>query len=377
MKRILVDMTHITQDKLYNSLSIYVFRILNNISNENKKNYMLLITDELEGYIKLKYPCFKYIIFDYKNKRNIKNKLIRNVYLANIYRKTVNKSDCDILLVTSDLNLYTCVKTKLKKVVVIHDLKIIKDIYNNLIDKIKIYILKKFYFKLMKSSDAIIAISNYTKKDILHYYSKIEESKINVILNSISLADTSVRPQKFISNSRYILYVNTLQPYKNVITLVKAFCRIKNNITEKLVIVGKTTEYWEQEVLPFIKQNGISDRVIRLENISDNELKYVYEKAELFVTTSLREGFGYTPIEAAICCCPVISTKCESLPDVTKNKVLYYDNPMDDNELASLIIRIINERPDKDVLESISKEFRYLYSGKKQIEEFEKLFERL
>ena len=338
---------------------------------------MLLITDELEDYIKSKYPCFKYTIFDHKNKSKIKNKLIRNVCLANIYRRVVNESDCDILLVTSDLYLYTCVKTKLKKVVVIHDLKIIKETYNCLIGKIKTHLLKRFYCKLMRSSDAVIAISNYTKKDILHYYSKIEESKINVILNSISLADTSVRPQKFINNSRYILYVNTLQPYKNVITLVKAFCRIKNDITEKLVIVGKTTEYWEQEILPFIKQNGISDRVVRLENISDNELKYVYEKAELFVTTSLREGFGYTPIEAAICCCPVISTKCESLPDVTKNRLVYYDNPMDENELASLIINIIHKRPDKDVLESISKEFRYLYSGKKQIEEFEKLFERL
>ena len=375
MKRILVDMTHITPEKLYNSLSIYIFRILDNIEEENVRNYVLFITKDLEPYIKNNYHNFEYILFD--EKKHIKNKLIRTIVLSRQYRETANKSGCDILLVASDLYHYTCVKTKLKKVVVIHDLKIIKETCNSMAERIKVSILRKFYGRLMKSACAVVAISNYTKKDILQIYKNIEEKKVYVISNSVVLAKSSVKPKLLDENSKYILYVNTLQPYKNVITLIKAYAILKNEIKENLVIVGRTTQYWTQVIEPLLKQNDIMDRVIHLENISDNELRYVYENAELFVTSSLREGFGYTPIEAAICCCPVISTRCESLPDVTRNKVFYYNNPTDEAELCNLIRVVLHDRPDIEVLKSISDEFRSLYSGKAQIEQFENLFKRI
>ena len=375
MKRILVDMTHITPEKLYNSLSIYIFRILDNIEEENVRNYVLFITKDLEPYIKNNYHNFEYILFD--EKKHIKNKLIRTIVLSRQYKETANKSGCDILLVASDLYHYTCVKTKLKKVVVIHDLKIIKETCNSMAERIKVSILRKFYGRLMKSACAVVAISNYTKKDILQIYKNIEEKKVYVISNSVVLAKSSVKPKLLDENSKYILYVNTLQPYKNVITLIKAYAILKNEIKENLVIVGRTTQYWTQVIEPLLKQNDIMDRVIHLENISDNELRYVYENAELFVTSSLREGFGYTPIEAAICCCPVISTRCESLPDVTRNKVFYYNNPTDEAELCNLIRVVLHDRPDIEVLKSISDEFRSLYSGKAQIEQFENLFKRI
>lgn len=368
-------MTHITPEKLYNSLSIYIFRILDNIEEENVRNYVLFITKDLEPYIKNNYHNFEYILFD--EKKHIKNKLIRTIVLSRQYRETANKSGCDVLLVASDLYHYTCVKTKLKKVVVIHDLKIIKETCNSMAERIKVSILRKFYERLMKSACAVVAISNYTKKDILQIYKNIEEKKVYVISNSVVLAKSSVKPKLLDENCKYILYVNTLQPYKNVITLIKAYAILKNEIKENLVIVGRTTQYWTQVIEPLLKQNDIMDRVIHLENISDNELRYVYENAELFVTSSLREGFGYTPIEAAICCCPVISTRCESLPDVTRNKVFYYNNPTDEAELCNLIRVVLHDRPDIEVLKSISDEFRSLYSGKAQIEQFENLFKRI
>lgn len=377
MRKILVDMTHITLNKIYNSLSIYILRILDNVEKEKTGCYVLLITRELEEFVKNKYPGYEYILFDVENKWHIKNKLIRTLSLTRLYRSAVNNSKCDILLVASDLYLYTCVRTKLKKVVVIHDLKIIKEKCNSTVERLKIDILRKFYYKLMKSASAVVAISEYTRKDILLYYRNIEEKKINVIANSIALAKIASKPKGLDDNSKYILYVNTLQPYKNVITLVKAFSKIKNEIKENLVIVGKTTDYWKNVVESVIIPNGIKDRVVHLENISDSELRFLYDNAELFVTTSLREGFGYTPIEAAVCECPVISTRCESLPDVTKNSLFYYDNPTDENELGNMIKAVISKRPDKDNLKSIAEKFKFLYSGKMQIKQFEKLFEKL
>lgn len=166
----------------------------------------------------------------------------------------------------------------------------------------------------------------------------------------------------------YILYVNTLQPYKNIATLVKAFCAIKDRCKERLLVVGKSTAYWENVMLPLLHTNKVNDRVIQLENLSNNELRFLYEHASLFVTPSLNEGFGYTPIEAAICQCPVLSSMQESLPDVTKGFLNYYYPAIDEEALAHSIIKLLNNRPKQETLNKIANIYCECYSPQKQAE---------
>jgi glycosyltransferase involved in cell wall biosynthesis len=79
--------------------------------------------------------------------------------------------------------------------------------------------------------------------------------------------------------------------------------------------------------------------------------------ARLFITTSLCEGFGYTPVEAALSGTEVISTMCGSLPEVTMNLVNYYYPATDYKELVKKIIELLQKEPDNIRLDTIKYEF--------------------
>lgn len=367
--KVLVDMTHINPDSLYASLSIYVFRILNTIPHKEMCNFVLLITPELETFIQQKYPDYSYILFPASRKHVSRNKLVRIAQQIRAYRKIVSSSNCDVLFIANDLYPYTYIKTKMKKVVVIHDLKVIKESAQSIGGNVIKFINTQFYKYFMKYADIIVAISNYTKQDILKHYPTITPQKIKVIYNSICLASSSKCPSQFPPTLKYILYINTLQPHKNIMTLIKAFNLIKEKYKSPLVIVGKETTYWKNTILPFIKKHQLENRIIHLQNISNEELKYLYENAQLFITPSLREGFGYTPIEAAICKCPVICSTCEALPDTTKNKLIYYNPPQDEVILSKIIMQTLTFPPSSEKLAEISFDYLKTYSPVKQTQD--------
>lgn len=118
---------------------------------------------------------------------------------------------------------------------------------------------------------------------------------------------------------------------------------------------------WKQVVMPYAKDKRFADRIIRLQNISNEELKYLYEHADLFVTTSLHEGFGYTPIEAAVCGCPVISSTCEALPDTPQGLLNYYEPAMDEQALSNRIAEVLSRQPSEEKLLHICETFKSMY----------------
>ena len=127
---------------------------------------------------------------------------------------------------------------------------------------------KKLFFRLLtpfilKHSDRIIAISDFVKQDILKTYPFVSADKIAVIHNGVVLPSSGLS-RSLQSDSKYLLYISTLHEYKNVGTLVKAFIELKDTISHKLVVVGKSTDYWEKEILPIIVESGIQDRIVHL-----------------------------------------------------------------------------------------------------------------
>ena len=367
--KILIDMTHITMSKIHASTSIYIFRILDTLYKNNKSHVLLIHTD-LKDYVKNKYPGVDYIIFPHTSDHVQRRKkgLSKFIFQAIQYRKYAKLSQCDGILIANDLHLYTCIPTSLKKIVVIHDLKALKD--NSIIGKIIYYI---FYFILILSSFKTIAISNFTKQDILKHFGNFLDKKIEVVYNSIQLSCKSTRPLSIPIKLQYILHINTLLEYKNIKTLIEAMS-ITPNINHKLIVVGKATSYWNNSVIPFIKKKNLTNKIIHLPNVTDEELRYLYENASLFVSCSTREGFGYTPIEAAICKCPVISSTCEALPETTHNMLTYYSPVYDAKELNIKMIEILSNPPTLSQLKKISDFFSNLYTPEKQTTKIFSLF---
>ena len=127
--KVLIDMTHIYVGSLYASTSIYIFRILDSIDQAKRKTIKLLILPELEEYIQNKYSDYQYILFPYatENVLQYKKGINRIIFQSKQYRKVINDSQCEGLFIASDHYLYTCIPTNAKKIVVIHDLKSLKD----------------------------------------------------------------------------------------------------------------------------------------------------------------------------------------------------------------------------------------------------------
>jgi len=117
--------------------------------------------------------------------------------------------------------------------------------------------------------------------------------------------------------AEYLLYVGTIQPRKNLDTLIEAFARLKrgDGSRHKLVIVGRKGWLYKR-LFARIKELGLESEIIFTGFVPDEELPYIYDRATVFVYLSLFEGFGLPPLEAMACGVPVITSNTTSLPEV-------------------------------------------------------------
>lgn len=195
----------------------------------------------------------------------------------------------------------------------------------------------------------IISISESTKKDLVRYY-KVAPDKVVVVPHGYTV--TSNVPQEQAHEltpaiaaklpERYILFLSTLQPRKNLELLIDAFRELKTEHPElphKLVVVGKPG--WKfQEILIKISEN--TDIVTYLGHIADDDRWPVYKGAELFIHPSLYEGFGMWILEAFECGVPVAVSNNSSLPEVGGDAALYFD-PTNKAEMKSVMLRVLND----------------------------------
>ncbi|PYS57861.1 MAG: hypothetical protein DMF76_21010, partial [Acidobacteria bacterium] len=115
----------------------------------------------------------------------------------------------------------------------------------------------------------------------------------------------------------FLLFVGTLEPRKNLLTLLKAFDQIvrQTSLRPQLVIAGG--EGWlMDETFSFIKHSGIGDRLLFTGYLDDDELRALYSTCRIFIYPSLYEGFGLPPLEAMACGAPVIAGRVPALQEV-------------------------------------------------------------
>lgn len=348
----LFDLSYIRYN-LYAGVSKYAYRILDYIVEDQRcDNYLLLLNGISEKQIREWYPQFEYLIVDSGAFKYIP--ILRTVVLSIRFRKIVNSIDVQLVFCPWG-NEISCLPVNKKKFSVVHDLQLRLDTRG-----LNLWVHKQIDNRVMKNSNKIITISEFSKKQILSFYPHYPQNNILSLGNSVST--TPANGECPIKDS-YILYVGRLCKMKNVITLVKAFSRIYNRLEKtKLVIVGQKTKYWTKEIEPLLERCKLENNVIVKESCTEQDLTLLYRHAALFVFPSLREGFGSPPLEAAIECTPVLSTKCDSLEEVLMDKVFTYQNPVDDKELAEKILNILKNRPSHEELNIIKESYLGSYS---------------
>ncbi len=194
----------------------------------------------------------------------------------------------------------------------------------------------------IKNSEKIIAISNYTKQEILKYY-RVNPDKIKVIYEGAPEIFRHSMSKDRTSDVPYLLYVGNDYPHKNLERLKLAFEKLKRDgLNCELVLITKF--------------------------VSEEELDNLYKNASAFVFPSLSEGFGLPPLEAMARGVPVVSSNATCLPEVLGDAVIYFD-PLDVDDMAEKIKKaLLDEDLRKDL---IAKGFEQIkkYSWQKMAEE--------
>lgn len=244
--------------------------------------------------------------------------------------------------------------------------------------------------KLMKhsidTSDAVIAISENTKRDILLNF-KIPENKVKVVYLAVDETfcpvDNSKKEEILRVKSKYnitgdfIFTVSLISPRKNLVTLIKAFALLKQKgkIGHSLVIAGKKGWLFN-EVFEAAASCGYEKDIIFCDFVPQDDLVMLYNAADVFVYPSLYEGFGLPLLEAMACQCPVVASNNSSIPEVCSDAAVLVD-PYDAAGFSDAIYRIISDRPLKDSLIKKGRERVANFSWKKAAQETVKVYNNI
>ncbi|HAR99718.1 MAG: putative glycosyltransferase [Candidatus Moranbacteria bacterium GW2011_GWC2_37_73] len=224
------------------------------------------------------------------------------------------------------------VSRKVKIVTIVHDISF--NFFPQFIKFSDLFFLKTLIPLSLKRADKIVGVSQFTKDEIIKYY-KVNPEKVEWIHNSISdeFAKTieaqnlaSVR-EKYHLPEKFILYLGTLQPRKNVSHLVSAFARIKDSLDgTKLVICGNIEGHnADSQIKKNVVKFNLEEDVLFPGFIDEQDKVAVFALAHSFVFPSLYEGFGIPVLEAMSQGVPVLCSDIPSLKEIAENGALFFD----------------------------------------------------
>ncbi len=248
--------------------------------------------------------------------------------------------------------------------------------------------LKRIYFPMMikhaaKRADLIFADSENTKQDIIKIL-KVKPDEIqtvhlgveDIFFEKRNEKETKRILSKYNINKKYLLFVGTIEPRKNIATLISAFAKLPREDLD-LVICGKLGWMYD-EIFSLIKKEGISEQVKLLGFVPDEDLPSLYANSEVFVYPSFYEGFGLPVIEAMASGCPVITSNLSSTKEIAGESAMLID-PNDQEELIQAIKNLLaNDKMRQNLIKKgrlRAKEFTTLATAEKTLRAYQSMYE--
>ena len=231
-------------------------------------------------------------------------------------------------------------------IITVHDIAYIR--FPDLLNKSRQIYKKNILRESIKRANIIIADSYSTKRDIVEFF-RINEKKIKVVhlgVESRFCPISNVEEYRLKNKlpSKMILNVGTLEPRKNVVSLIRAFKKLREKGIEgyKLVIAGDKGWLYE-EIFKEVGRSDLMQEILFLGVVSDEDLPILYNCADIFVYPSLYEGFGLPPLEAMACGIPVITSNTSSLPEVIGDAGIMVD-PTNVNSLCNAMQSVLTNK---------------------------------
>jgi glycosyltransferase involved in cell wall biosynthesis len=226
--------------------------------------------------------------------------------------------------------------------------------------------------KCFKSVDAVIAISENTKNDLLSLFD-FPEKKIHVIYLGNDYSPVNYKLPRIISND-YILYVGGRKGYKNFYLFLEAYKYIVNYYNRELMLVCTGNDFDKNE-RELIAKYGLNDNIV-VGLFSNSELINLYRYAEAFVFPSKYEGFGLPLLEAMNNLCPIACSNTSCFPEIAGEAAIYFD-PDDRDSIVEAILTILSSREVREDLVRLGKNRSALFTWEKTAREHLQLYQSL
>lgn len=180
-----------------------------------------------------------------------------------------------------------------------------------------------WWYKIMtplavKTSKRLITVSEFSKREILRFYTFLKAEDIKVIYGAVDNETFHLQTQGETDNEHFALAVSSLDPRKNFNNLIEAFKHIKGC---QLKIVGSRNRVFTDDS----QSNPSTEHIKYIGRVSDEKLTALYNKASLFIFPSVYEGFGLPPLEAMACGCTVLASDIPVIREICGNAALYFD----------------------------------------------------
>lgn len=267
-----------------------------------------------------------------------------------------------------------------KYIVTIHDLIFIHTPqYYHWIDR-QIYNFK--FRRACRCADRVIAVSEYTKQEIMHYY-HTPESKIDVVYQGCDpvfsqkieegkLQEVKARYQL---PDKFVLYVGSIEERKNLMLVAKAMAELNRRAAIHVVAVGRRTAYVDQ-IQDFLKAQSIDHLFHFYHQVPYADLPSFYKWASTFAYPSRIEGFGIPLLEAISSGVPAIGCTGSCLEEAGGPNSIYV-NPDDAKGMANAILRTCTDEPLRQHMISEGKKYALNFSDEKLSHDLMKVYENL
>jgi glycosyltransferase involved in cell wall biosynthesis len=247
--------------------------------------------------------------------------------------------------------------------------------------------LSNFYLKktkeAVKLSKKVVAVSLATKRDLISLLdvsavkiAVVPEGK-NLNLKNIDKKLAGQVLKQYLPTDKYILFVGTLEPRKNLVNLLKAYALLPHDLQKqyRLVLVGQ--KGWQtrafQETLEVL---NLRQKIVMPGFIPDEHLPYFYAGASVFVYPSFYEGFGLPVLEAMACGAPVITSKTSSMPEVAGRAGLLID-PESEESIAEAMKKVLTNQKLTETMKKAGLAQAKKFSWERAAAETQKVYENV
>jgi glycosyltransferase involved in cell wall biosynthesis len=266
-------------------------------------------------------------------------------------------------------------------IITLHDLAFLR--FPEVLTRPKRLYHRTFTVRSLHHATMIITVSESTKQDAVELVD-IAPERLRTVYPCIDPRFSNVIDERAIGDFRqkyglehgFILYLGTLEPRKNITTIIEAYARLRqaHSRAEKLVLAGGKGWLYET-IFDRVQQLGLQSEVVFPGYVADEEQALWYQAASAFIYPSLYEGFGLPVAEALAGGTPVITSKVSSLPEAGAGIALCID-PLDADAMAKALYQALTDQTYREKCRAMAATINEQFSAKRMVEQTIAVYEQ-